>query len=193
MAADSGYLDVSEEKHYFYWLLESRNAPLTDPLFLWLNGGPGCSSMIGMLAEKIGPCEINADLTERFNPYSWTNNATVIFLDAPNGAGYSYGNDLATTSREYADDVYAFLQLFFAEYPEYAALDFHIFGPCCRRQAPAPVPACVPPLRPDRPCPSQARATRATTSRRWPLRWWRATASPPIFPSTCAPSASATA
>ena len=84
--------------------------------------------MIGMLAEKIGPCEINDDLTEVDNPHSWTNNATVIFLDAPNGAGYSYGSDLASDTREYAADVYAFFQIFFAEYPQYAQLDFHIFG-----------------------------------------------------------------
>lgn len=127
-AADSGYIDVSEEKHYFYWLLESRRNATSDPLILWLNGGPGCSSMIGMLAEKIGPCEINEDLTERNNPYSWTNNATVIFVDAPNGAGYSYGSDLASNTREYAEDVYQFFQLFFDAYPQYAELDLHIFG-----------------------------------------------------------------
>ena len=126
--ADSGYVDVSEEKHYFYWLFESRNDPATDPVYLWINGGPGCSSMIGLLAEKIGPCEISPNLTEIYNPYSWTNNATVIFLDAPNGAGYSYGNDLAQNSREYADDVYAFFQIFYRAYPQYAALDFHMFG-----------------------------------------------------------------
>ena len=84
--------------------------------------------MIGLLAEKIGPCEISPNLTEIYNPYSWTNNATVIFLDAPNGAGYSYGNDLAQNSREYADDVYAFFQIFYRAYPQYAALDFHMFG-----------------------------------------------------------------
>ena len=38
----SGYLDVSDAKHFFYWFFESRNDPKTDPLVLWLNGGSLC-------------------------------------------------------------------------------------------------------------------------------------------------------
>ena len=41
----SGYLDTENDKHFYFWFFESRDAPKTDPLVLWLNGGPGCSSL----------------------------------------------------------------------------------------------------------------------------------------------------
>lgn len=31
----SGYLDISENKHLFFWFFESRNDPSSDPLVLW--------------------------------------------------------------------------------------------------------------------------------------------------------------
>jgi cathepsin A (carboxypeptidase C) len=31
----SGYLDVSETKHLFFWFFESRDKPKEDPLLLW--------------------------------------------------------------------------------------------------------------------------------------------------------------
>lgn len=37
----SGYLDISETKHLFFWFEESRSKPKDDPLVLWLNGALG--------------------------------------------------------------------------------------------------------------------------------------------------------
>jgi cathepsin A (carboxypeptidase C) len=45
--------------------------------------------------------------------------------------GYSYGSDGASNTNAAAKDVYAFLQLFFQEFPEYAELDFHVAGESC--------------------------------------------------------------
>ena len=71
----TGYLDVKDEgKHFFFWFFESRNDPENDPIVLWLNGGPGCSSMTGLFFE-LGPSAIDVELKPIYNPYSWNNNA----------------------------------------------------------------------------------------------------------------------
>ncbi|KAH4356179.1 hypothetical protein HBH99_256620, partial [Parastagonospora nodorum] len=44
----AGYVDISPNVHVFFWFFESRNNPAKDPLTLWLNGGPGSDSLIGL-------------------------------------------------------------------------------------------------------------------------------------------------
>ncbi|KAH0584572.1 hypothetical protein H2248_010105 [Termitomyces sp. 'cryptogamus'] len=124
----SGYLDVADDKHLFFWFFESRSSPAHAPLVLWLNGGPGCSSSTGLLFE-LGPCSIaNEGKNTTLNPHSWNNNANIIFLDQPVNVGYSYADDGTTvsTSPVAGKDVYAFLQLFLNRFPEYSTQPFHI-------------------------------------------------------------------
>ncbi|SNX85759.1 related to Carboxypeptidase Y precursor [Melanopsichium pennsylvanicum] len=90
-------------EHFYFWAFESRNDPKTDPVVLWLNGGPGCSSFTGLLME-LGPCNAidpskrNGQPGTQRNPWAWNSNATLIFLDQPVGVGYSYV-DWANKSR----------------------------------------------------------------------------------------------
>ncbi|KAI9875386.1 MAG: hypothetical protein M1830_008533 [Pleopsidium flavum] len=124
----SGYLDDEEnDKHLFYWFFESRNDPKNDPVVLWLNGGPGCSSLTGLFLE-LGPSSLDKDLNLVYNPYSWNANASVIFLDQPVNVGYSYSGSSVSNTIAAGKDVYALLTLFFKQFPEYAHQDFHIAG-----------------------------------------------------------------
>ncbi|KAI9048939.1 hypothetical protein LZ554_006789 [Drepanopeziza brunnea f. sp. 'monogermtubi'] len=124
----SGYLDDDEDdKHLFYWFFESRNDPKNDPVVLWLNGGPGCSSLTGLFLE-LGPASIDKNLKLHNNPYSWNANASVIFLDQPVNVGYSYSGGSVSNTIAAGKDVYALLTLFFKQFPEYAKQDFHIAG-----------------------------------------------------------------
>merc|ERR1719473_2193904 len=72
----SGYFSLSTgDKHYFYWYFESRGAPATDPVVLWLTGGPGCSSEVALFGEN-GPCKVSADgMTTTLNAQSWNTHA----------------------------------------------------------------------------------------------------------------------
>lgn len=94
---------------------------------LWINGGPGCSSLTGLFLE-LGPASIDKDGNIVHNPYSWNSNASVIFLDQPVNTGFSYSGSSVSDTVAAGKDVYALLTLFFKQFPEYAHQDFHIAG-----------------------------------------------------------------
>jgi len=55
---------------------------------IWLNGGPGCSSLDGALLE-LGPYRANPNGTLYPNPGAWNQKMNVLFLDQPVGTGFS--------------------------------------------------------------------------------------------------------
>ncbi|KAF0700888.1 Aste57867_8608 [Aphanomyces stellatus] len=119
----------SNGQKMFYWLVESETNPATDPLVLWLNGGPGCSSLGGFFTE-LGPFVVDSDLSVKRNPYAWNRKANMVFLDSPAGVGFSTPRLNAT---EYNDDTttdraYEFLAQFLALYPAYQHREFYITG-----------------------------------------------------------------
>eukprot|EP01048_Picozoa_sp_COSAG05_P026640 COSAG05_NODE_7378_length_820_cov_0.854369_1_plen_176_part_01 len=131
----SGYLPVGNltgvAGMLHYWLIESENSPSTSPVVLWLNGGPGSSSLIGLLTENgqvatnehsIGP---EGSMPQLFyNPYSWSQVANVIYLEQPKGVGFSYctggSEGCDNTDESTAMDSYEALVGFFdSKFPEY--------------------------------------------------------------------------
>lgn len=72
--------------------LRTSFCPTPSLLFLGpnanLQGGPGASSLFGMLTEN-GPYLVNATNGLNLNPYSWAQNYSMIFIDNPRGTGYS--------------------------------------------------------------------------------------------------------
>jgi len=92
----SGYVEVDKScsGNLFYWILEKQGGSVVGetPMLLWLNGGPGASSITGLIAENIGPYQITEDGSFKSNPTAWTNNYNVLIIDNPIGAGFSYTN-----------------------------------------------------------------------------------------------------
>lgn len=134
----TGWLEVGSH-HFFFWFFESQHDPSTDPLTLWMNGGPGASSMLGLLQE-LGPCLVNDGANGTvYNPHGWTRNSSMIFVDQPAGVGFSYqkkGEPLLDNSFTSAEDMHIFLQIFTSQvFPEMQKLPFHIagesYGVCC--------------------------------------------------------------
>ncbi|KAI1891029.1 hypothetical protein AGOR_G00159650 [Albula goreensis] len=126
----SGYLDVAGNKHLHYWFVEAQNNPTTSPVVLWLNGGPGCSSLDGLLTEH-GPFLIQDDgVTLEYNPYAWNKIANVLYLESPAGVGFSYSDDknYITNDTEVSMNNYLALKRFFQLFPEYSKNEFFITG-----------------------------------------------------------------
>ncbi|XP_069112460.1 lysosomal protective protein-like [Argopecten irradians] len=126
----SGYLNATGNKKLHYWFLESQSNPKTDPVVLWMNGGPGCSSDLGLLTEH-GPFQISSDgKTVTNNPYSWNTVANMIYLEAPAGVGFSYSPDqnYKTDDDQVALDNHLALKNFFLKFPEYKTNDFYVTG-----------------------------------------------------------------
>ncbi|KAJ8750680.1 hypothetical protein K2173_015861 [Erythroxylum novogranatense] len=131
----AGYVTVNEEhgRALFYWFFEAAEDPDSKPLVLWLNGGPGCSSIAFGEAEEIGPFHVKPDgKTLYLNPYSWNKVANILFLDSPVGVGFSYSNTssdvLSNGDKRTAADSLAFLLKWFERFPQYKGRDFYISG-----------------------------------------------------------------
>ncbi|KAL9665728.1 hypothetical protein QQ045_000048 [Rhodiola kirilowii] len=117
----SGYVTVDEEsgRSLFYWLTESAEDPSSKPLVLWLNGGPGCSSIAYGEAEEIGPFHIKADgKTLYLNQYAWNHGHYVPQLSQAIVKHNSATNDTSINLKGYmvgnalTDDFYDHLGLF---------------------------------------------------------------------------------
>ncbi|KAF7770895.1 hypothetical protein Agabi119p4_6869 [Agaricus bisporus var. burnettii] len=111
----SGYGDISYDGSLWFWFFAARKNPDTAPLVLWFNGGPGESSMAGLMQEH-GPCRINNDShTVSPNEYSWNERVNMLYIDQPVGVGFSTGNRTISTTAAAAADVWNFTQIWLSD------------------------------------------------------------------------------
>ncbi|PWA86957.1 serine carboxypeptidase-like 40 [Artemisia annua] len=130
-----GYVTVNESagRAFYYYFVEAEKSKQNLPLLLWLNGGPGCSSLAYGAMQELGPFRVNSDGKTLYrNKFAWNHAANVLFVESPAGVGFSYSN----TSSDYhkcgdastAADNYVFLLNWFERFPEYKDRDFYISG-----------------------------------------------------------------
>jgi carboxypeptidase C (cathepsin A) len=124
-----GFFDKIVPRNMFYWFVESINDPANDPIVFWTNGGPGCSGLLGFFSE-MGPFRPNRDDGLDFNPHSWNQRANMVFLESPEGVGFSYSD--SDRSTEHADDRstaatnFQLIKKFFERFPEFKSNDLYL-------------------------------------------------------------------
>lgn len=128
----AGYADAepSGRNKLFYWFFESRIPPVVQtPLIIWLNGGPGASSLAGLFLEN-GPFTMKDDSSIVPNRYSWNEKAHMLFFDQPVGTGYSCikGYQCIRTEQEMARQFVYALQEFYTCHPIYRNAPLYLTG-----------------------------------------------------------------
>ncbi|XP_019432599.1 PREDICTED: serine carboxypeptidase-like 20 [Lupinus angustifolius] len=142
----AGYITVEKKfgRNLYYYFVASEGNPSKDPVVLWLNGGPGCSSFDGFVYEH-GPFNFEKPKTKgtlpklQLNPYSWSKVSNIIYLDSPAGVGFSYSKNktdynaknisgYSTGDFQTASDTHTFLLEWFKLYPEFLANPLFISG-----------------------------------------------------------------
>ena len=134
-SADSyaGYATVNATcgSNMFWWHFPAQDGNTSAPLLLWLNGGPGSTSMYGLFNE-MGPFSVAADgqtLVPR--AATWNKHYSMLFVDNPVGTGFSYTEDAACYSENMSDvsaNLYALLEVFFTAFPDLLAVPFYVTG-----------------------------------------------------------------
>ncbi|BBM98869.1 serine carboxypeptidase-like clade I [Marchantia polymorpha subsp. ruderalis] len=134
-----GYVSVDEShgrQLYYYFVTSESSTARTDPLVVWLNGGPGCSSFDGFIYEH-GPFEFEPAKGEKDLPkltenrYSWSKVANILYVDSPAGVGFSYSKtkaDYLTGELKTASDLHKFLLKWIELYPEYKTNSLFVTG-----------------------------------------------------------------
>ncbi|PNW79430.1 hypothetical protein CHLRE_09g414800v5 [Chlamydomonas reinhardtii] len=144
----AGYVTVDEEagRALFYVLAEAVDEPpaaagragregagaATKPLLLWLNGGPGCSSLGGGFMTELGPFYPQpGGRSLEANPHAWNAFASVLWIESPAFVGFSYSNssaDAIVGDARTAADSRQFLLGFLERFPRFRDTPFYISG-----------------------------------------------------------------
>ncbi|KAK4281972.1 hypothetical protein QN277_013409 [Acacia crassicarpa] len=129
----AGYITVDDKQQraLFYYFVEAEVDPASKPLVLWLNGGPGCSSLGAGAFVENGPFKPTENGLIK-NGYSWNKEANMLYLESPAGVGFSYSDNKSfygfINDEITAKDNLVFLQRWFDKFPQYKSNEFLITG-----------------------------------------------------------------
>ncbi|OEL28354.1 Serine carboxypeptidase-like 2 [Dichanthelium oligosanthes] len=134
----TGYVEVDERNgvRLFYYFTLSERSPADDPLMIWLSGGPGCTSFTGLVYQN-GPLSFDPQgYTDGlpklvYRPESWTKVSSIIYIDSPVGAGFSYSiadQGYNSSDTKAVDQIVIFLKKWFGVHPEFLSNPLYIAG-----------------------------------------------------------------
>ncbi|CAF4787517.1 unnamed protein product [Pieris macdunnoughi] len=129
----TGFFTVDEkyDSNSFFWYFPVEGKQVNEtPWIIWLQGGPGASSLTGLF-EEVGPLRVSKLGAIKRNPFTWIRNHSILFIDNPIGCGYSFTNhpdgyvsNMTTYSKHLLSTVKQFLQVF----PELRSAPLYIAG-----------------------------------------------------------------
>ncbi|XP_052896921.1 venom serine carboxypeptidase [Anopheles moucheti] len=127
----SGYFTVDEttNSNLFFWYFAAKLSH-ESPVVLWLQGGPGASSLYGLFTEN-GPFAVRNDLKLAPRKYSWHLNHHLIYIDNPVGTGFSFTDKeegYSTNETHVGANLYNALQQFFTLFPDLQEQPFFVTG-----------------------------------------------------------------
>ncbi|XP_012935747.1 probable serine carboxypeptidase CPVL [Aplysia californica] len=134
----AGFLTANKTlgNHLFFWFFPSMEQE-DAPLLVWLNGGPGISSMLGLFWEN-GPVEVDMDMArEGFiqsepRQFSWVGPFSMLYIDNPVQVGFSYTESgdmgLRLNQEGYSEDLYSVMLQFYSLFPDYHNRELYIGG-----------------------------------------------------------------
>ncbi|CAF3480668.1 unnamed protein product [Adineta steineri] len=128
----SGYLTVNKthQSNLFFWFFPSQDGNTNAPLVVWLQGGPGSSSLFGLFAEQ-GPIMVDMEQKLHGSNITWNSKYHLLYIDQPVGTGYSFTKSeegYVTNEDEVARDLYSMLTQFFVIFHEYVPCPFYVTG-----------------------------------------------------------------
>lgn len=92
--------DPNETRQLFFWFFPSSNPDATNEVTIWFNGGPGCSSLSGLLSENGPLLWQDGTQSPTQNSYSWNNLTNMMWVEQPVGVGYTQGTPNITNEIE---------------------------------------------------------------------------------------------
>lgn len=129
--ASSNFSNTTDNKagaNLFYWFVEGKTPSATTPIVLWLNGGPGASSLYGFFMEN-GPYVVTSKSTLVPRKHAWTQHAAYLVIDQPASVGFSFGTKKTFANEaEAMDQLYQALLTFFVRHPELAKRPLFLAG-----------------------------------------------------------------
>ncbi|XP_077483067.1 venom serine carboxypeptidase-like isoform X2 [Amblyomma americanum] len=128
----SGFITVNEQlgSNLFFWFFPAMENPEGAPVMMWLQGGPGTSSLLGLFVEH-GPYYVDENYAAQLREITWARNISVLYVDNPVGAGFSFtqsDDGYASNVSDVSKDMLEFLQQFFTLFDSYSSNDFYLAG-----------------------------------------------------------------
>ncbi|GAB0097761.1 venom serine carboxypeptidase-like [Sergentomyia squamirostris] len=128
----AGFLTIHKDfnSNMFFWYFRAQNDSDNAPVLLWLQGGPGITSLYGLFVEN-GPFSVNEKLEYPPREFSWHKNHHLLYIDNPVGTGFSFTDDeegYSKTEAEVGQNLHEALQQFFTLFPDLRKRDFFLSG-----------------------------------------------------------------